>query len=202
MPTRGVAGPSCNLCPSGSTPRGTPEQGCRTAEGEKGVQKLPPDRVTSQIPQLYSSCSRTALLPRSTCAGTRAAGLQPVSLPTKSIQMAEILPRGLLPYPSSWPGCSAVQSNHSPGPKQPCCQRLATRTQIPPLQQHLAKVAPRTRTVGVRTVTAVIPQGRPYSSVTFHQVLGRCSIPNSVPAWAWLAGSSGAAVADTLQGIA
>lgn len=169
---------------------------------EKGVQKLPPDQGTSQIPQLYSSCCRTALLPHGTCAGTRAAGLLPVSLPIRSIQMAEILPRGLLPYPSSWPGCSAVQSNHSPGPKQPCCQRLASRTQIPPLQQHLAKLAPCTCIVGVRTVTAVTPQRRPYSSITFHQVLSCCSSPNSVPAWAWLAGSSGAAVADTLQGIA
>lgn len=101
---------------------------------------------------------RTVLLPHSTCAGTRAAGLQPVSLPIRSIQMSEILHRGLLPYPSSWPGCSAVQSNYSPGLWQPCCQRSANRSQIP-LQQHLAKVAPCTSTVEVRTVTAVTATG-------------------------------------------
>lgn len=33
------------------------------------------------------------------------------SLPIKGIQMAEILCRGLLPFPGSWPGYSAVPSN-------------------------------------------------------------------------------------------
>lgn len=101
-------------------------------------------------------------------------GRQPLSLPIK------ILHRGVLPCPSSWPGCSAVEAAAVP--------RLASRDHIPaPKQPRASPAQPLTdRAILGSTVTQQIRLPVPHSLqdfLTFHQSSSATAVPAPAPGW-------------------
>lgn len=150
----------------------------------------------------------TVLLPRTTCAGLKGTGLQPLSLLIHSLQMAEIF----CTHPPNWLNRSAAQNSRkcSTG----LLQRLANRSLILPLELLLAKARPPTSTVpcqpscpGAGLLQLWQPQSQPptpdhlpsspQQTALLHlsSVLKHCSSPHSSHLrWAQLAGIWGTAV--------